>query len=193
MAASFGVALAIACVALWGTPPGDKIGMALRATARWSFILFLPASTGAALAALFGPRFQFLARHARDFGLAFASAHLVHLALVALLYYRAVDPPLPREALVFFSVAAVWTYLIAISSFERLSWALPPRTWRIVRRWGVEFIALAFFVDFAKSPLQGGIAHIIAYLPFLVLAVAGPLLRLAAAVRRHGQSRPVAI
>jgi hypothetical protein len=37
-----------------------------------------------------------LALHARDFGLAFASAHLAHVGLVAWLYYIAVDPPLSK-------------------------------------------------------------------------------------------------
>jgi len=57
--------------------------VALQATARLSFVLFWPAYCAAALAALFGPSFQPLQRHVREFGLAFAAAHLVHLGLVA--------------------------------------------------------------------------------------------------------------
>ena len=43
----------------------------------------------------------------------------------------------------------------------------------------MNYIAYAFFVDFMRFPLLG-VKHIVAYLPFLVLATVGPLLRLAA-------------
>jgi len=38
---------------------------------------------GGAMTALFGPAFEPFKKRAREFGLAFASAHLVHIALVA--------------------------------------------------------------------------------------------------------------
>src|ERR1700685_1012566 len=87
MAAAMGVALAMALIIRLNEGPGERVAMALRATARWSFFLFWLASTGGALTTLFGLRFSNLAARARDFGLAFASAHLVHLGLVAWLYY----------------------------------------------------------------------------------------------------------
>jgi hypothetical protein len=55
---------------------------ALRLTARWSFLLFWMAYTGSAMGALFGPAFEVLARRGREFGLAYAAAHLIHLGLV---------------------------------------------------------------------------------------------------------------
>ena len=61
------------------------IDAALAATARLMFLLFWPAYSGGALVALFGAVFQPLKQHAREFGLAFASALLVHLGLVAVL------------------------------------------------------------------------------------------------------------
>jgi len=95
MAASIVVALVIVLIVRVGATPGEKLGVALRATARWSFLLFWLAYAGGALATLFGPKFQALAHRGRDFGLSFASAHLVHLGLVARLYY--VSPsPLPH-------------------------------------------------------------------------------------------------
>jgi hypothetical protein len=68
MAASLSVALAIVLIVRVGVAPGDRVGMALRATARWSFLLFWLASVGGALATLFGSRFQALARRGRDLG-----------------------------------------------------------------------------------------------------------------------------
>jgi hypothetical protein len=191
MAASFLVGLVIVLVIRTGAPPGERVDMALRATARWSFLLFWPASAGAALATLFGSRFQALAHRARDFGLAFASAHLVHLGVVAWLYVS--EKPPPRSTLIFFGIAAIWTYVLAILSIKRLSARLNPRVWRTVRTLGVEYIAFAFLTDFAKNPFQGGVLHVANYLPFLALAIAGPVLRLAALAKRLSQVRRLAV
>jgi hypothetical protein len=191
MAGSLGIALAIVLMARMGAHPGEKLGVALRATARWSFVLFWLASTGGALATVFGPAFQSLARSGRNLGLAFASAHLVHLGLVAwLLYFSAT--PFPRSSLIFLGVGVFWTYLLAILSIRRLSARLDPRIWRVVRAFGIEYIALVFLVDFAKNPFQGGAVNLIGYLPFLALAIAGPLLRLVAMAKRMSQTRTLA-
>jgi hypothetical protein len=56
--------------------------VALRMTARWSFLLFWVAYAGGALATLFGPALAPLSGRGREFGLAFAAAHLVHIGLV---------------------------------------------------------------------------------------------------------------
>jgi D-alanyl-lipoteichoic acid acyltransferase DltB (MBOAT superfamily) len=192
MAAAFLVGLVIVLAVRAGAGPGERVVMALRATARWSFLLFWLASTGGALTTLFGSRFQALARRARDFGLAFASAHLVHLGVVAWVYYSSPDPPV-RSTLVFFGIAAIWTYVLAILSIKRLSVRLNPRAWRTVRTLGVEYIGLAFLTDFAKHPFQGGVLDVANYLPFLALAIAGPILRLAALVKRLSQVRRLAV
>jgi D-alanyl-lipoteichoic acid acyltransferase DltB (MBOAT superfamily) len=192
MAASFTVALAIVLIARGVAAPGEKVTLALRATARWSFLLFWLASTGSALATLYGARFQALARQARNLGLAFASAHLAHLGVVAWIYVSSSNPP-ERSTLIFFGIAALWTYTLAIFSIKRLSAALNPRLWRALRIVGVEYITLAFLVDFDKNPFQGGFANFVAYVPFLALAIAGPVLRLAALVKRLSQVRRLAV
>jgi D-alanyl-lipoteichoic acid acyltransferase DltB (MBOAT superfamily) len=187
MAASFLVGLVIVFLIRVGAGPGERVDMALRATARWSFLLFWLASAGGALATLFGSRFQALAHRARDFGLAFASAHLAHLGVVAWLYVS--ENPPARSTLVVFGIAAIWTYALAILSIKRLSARLNPRIWRTVRTLGVEYIAFAFLVDFARNPFEDGFLHLANYLPFLALAIAGPVLRLAALVKRLSQPR----
>lgn len=192
MAGSFAVALAIVLLVRMGAEPGEQLGVALRATARWSFVLFWLAYAGGALATVFGSKFQAVAQRGREFGLAFASAHLVHLGLVAWLLYVSAAP-FPRSSFIFFGIAAFWTYLLAILSIRHLSAKLDPRIWRIVRTVGVEYIALAFLLDFAKNPFQGGAVVLAAYLPFVALAVAGPLLRLAAVIKRLSQARTLAV
>jgi hypothetical protein len=190
MAAAFAVGLAIVLIIRWIEGPGERVSMALRATARWSFLLFWLASAGPALATLFGSRFLALAQRARDFGLAFASAHLAHLGVVAWIYSTSVVVPL-RSTLIFFGIAVFWTYLLAILSWNHLSARLNPRVWRMVRTVGVEYIAFAFWTDFAIHTFTGGIVNFLVYLPFLVLAVAGPPLRLAAALKRWSEARTV--
>jgi hypothetical protein len=186
------VALAIVIAIRLGAGPSERIGGALRSTARWSFILFWLATVGRALATLFGARFQSLAAHARDLGLSYASAHLVHLGLVIWIYVYAIvhgtEMP-PRNALIFFGIGVFWTYLIVLLSFKPFAAKLSVRTCRILRTIGVEYIALAFFVDFFNRPFQDGFAHIASYAPFVALSLAGPLLRLAAAAKRVTERR----
>jgi len=183
-AVSLGMVLVIGLL----TPAGDRVALALRATARWSFLWFWLASTGGALVMLFGARFQALAQRARDFGLAFASAHLVHISLaVFLLYVLAAPFPLPK--LIFFFVGAFWVYLLALLSIKPVAAMLQPRTARIVRSIGVEYITLVFIFDFYLGPFQGGLKNLVIYLPFLMLAVAGPVLRIAAAIKGRARDQ----
>jgi len=186
MILSFGLGVAIVLASRLGAPPGDRLAIALRATARWSFLLFWTASAGSALSALFGSRFKPLAQHARDFGLAFASAHLVHLGLVAWGYIIAAGPH--QTAPMLFVIAVVWTYLLAFLSFNRLSAVLNPALLKILRTIGVEYISFAFLFDFARNPFETGVRHFVAYFPFLALATAGPLLRFAAAWKRRSDA-----
>ena len=101
--------------------------------------------------------------------------------------------PLPQSSLIYFGIAAIFTYVLAILSVKRLSARLNPTVWRTVRTLGVEYIALVFLTDFAKNSFQGGVWEVAYYLPFLALAIAGPLLRLAALVKRLSQVRRLAV
>ena len=184
MGAAFCAALCLAVVLLAAFGPGERgTGIALRVTGRLSFLLFWPAYAGGAMAALAGPRFGMLARHGRDFGLAFASAQLPHLGLVVWIgwisHQSVVEATMP-----FFAVGIVWTYVLALSSVERLYNLFSPTLWRILRNVGLEYIALVFFADFVIGPIQQGGRRPIEYVPFGVLLIAGSLLRLAALVRR---------
>jgi hypothetical protein len=162
------------------------IDAALAATARLMFLLFWPAYSGGALVALFGAVFQPLKQHAREFGLAFASALLVHLGLVAVLCLIGAAPD--AATFVFFGIGAAWAYVLALFSIPRLRLALGPRNWWLLSNVGMNYVAYAFIVDFLQQPLHGGVKHIIEYLPFAVLSLAGPGLRLAAYMQRIGRS-----
>jgi hypothetical protein len=176
MSAAFGAALVVALGALIALGTGERgVHAALAATARLHFLLFWLAYSGGPLFFLFGAIFQPLRRHAREFGLAFASALLVHLGLVVVLCL--VGAPPARSTFVFFGIAAAFAYVLALFSIPRLHQALPGSMRWLLSNVGLNFIAYAFLTDFLKEPLSGGIKHLIEYLPFAALAVAGPVLR----------------
>jgi hypothetical protein len=162
--------------------------MALRATARWSFLWFCLATYGGALTTLFGSRFQPLARRGRDFGLAFAAAHLVHIALVIWLLARS-TVPFPRLQLIIFSLGVFWVYLLAVFSLSsRLSGWLGPRWWKTVRTIAVEYIVFAYAFDFGGRMLEGSRTNMLFYSLLFVAAVGGTLLRLAASIKRRSKA-----
>jgi hypothetical protein len=190
MLSAFAVALVIAAVTLALHGPAEEgTVLALKLTARWSFAWFWAAYTAGAWATLLGPRLRAVAARTRDFGLAFAAAHLVHVGLVVWLYRIAVHPP-GAGTLEFFGVAVFFTYLLALLSFRRFASWLPSRAVSVIRTLGVEYVALAFLVDFAKDPFRLTFGHVLGYGVFLALAVLAYALRVTALVRRHAQSAP---
>jgi hypothetical protein len=183
--AAFLVAAAGAAVALWFFGVGERGTVAaLRVTARWSFLLFLPAYCGSALATLFGSRFAELARRGREFGLAFASAQLVHVGLVLWLIYVT---PKGNGGMFLFWVGIFCTYLLALLSLPALHDALGPRAWSAVRTAALDYIALVFAVDFIFAPLQanGPGKYPLSYVPFALLLIGGAAARVAATARRQ--------
>jgi hypothetical protein len=192
MGSAFIAAIVIVAAIYGVADPQLRLGMALRATARWSFLWFCLATYGGALAALFGVYFQRLARQGRDFGLAFASAHLVHVALVAWLLYRSPDP-FPRLYLAVFSIGVFWIYVLALFSLSStLAARLGPQRWKLVRMIGVEYIAFAYAFEFGGRILDGNRTNALHYLPLFAAAVGGPLLRLAAYIKRRSGAHSTA-
>jgi len=182
MGAAFAVAAGLAALALAGFGAGERgTDIALQVTARWSFLLFWLAYAGAPMATLFGatlfgatrvgPAFRLLQRHGRDFGLAFAAAHLVHVGLVGWLCW--IGTPPATAVFVFFSVPLLCVYLLALSSIGRVQHLLGRTAWRVVRIVGMNYIGYAFAVDFLGYDLTGGLKGLFFYLPFAVLSVVG--------------------
>lgn len=173
-----GLALATASLMLMGTAHHRGTLTALQMTARWAYGFFWPAYVGGALATLFGPRFQPLARHGRVLGLAFAAAMLAHVAMIVRIYAISTGPVLPLGSVVFFGVGLVFAYVLALFSIPTLSARLPARARRLLFTVGMEYIGLAFLRDFLHDPFNGSMAHLVGYLPFIVLALSGLLLRI---------------
>jgi hypothetical protein len=183
MAAAFLIAFVLAVVVLAIFGVGERgTSIALRATARWSFLLFWLAYAGGAMAKLFGPRFNTLAQQGRAMGLAYASAQLIHVSLIFWLFYVAAGP---GGGMLVFWAGIVCTYLLALFSWPRMRDALGPRLWRILRTIAMEYIAFVFAVDFILIPLHehGVGGYPLSYVPFAVMLIGGAGLRIATSVQ----------
>jgi hypothetical protein len=173
--------LTAAVLALVGADD-NGIDVAIRATARLAYAFFLPAYIGGALAALFGPAFDALRRHGREFGLAFAAALAVHLALVLWICLLGDLPPI--RTFIVFGIGAFCVYSLALLSIARLQQWIGPRAWAAFRFLAMNYIACAFADDFLRVAPTLTIDYLLTYLPFALLAMASPALYFAALVKR---------
>jgi len=160
------------------------VSAATAAVARVAFVFFWLTYAGGALAALFGSIFEGLARHRRELGLAFATALLVHLTLVAWLFRVSSQQPLSDVWIVYFVIGAVLTYALAFGSAKLFRDLVKTNYWRVFSTVALEYIAFLFFRDFVLLPLQEGVGLPLRYLPFAILITLGVLLRPTATVRR---------
>jgi hypothetical protein len=172
------VALALAAAVLFLFGAGERgTALALRLTARWSFLPFWLAYSGSALAKLFGPRFDALARRGRELGLAFAAAQLIHIGLILWLYRG------PGEGMGFFWIGILCTYLLALFSVPHLRAALG-RFWGLFRTMALEYIAIVFAADFILLPWKADHTYPWSYLPFALMLVTGAGLRVTVYARQ---------
>jgi len=194
MGAAFGIALAVAVIVLVLMGADNKgTRLALELTARWSFLLFFLAYAGNAIANLF--HIDQLAGRGREFGLAFAAAHLVHVGLIVWLGTILGRVPLSGGLLLFFLIALFATYLLAGFSFGGVK-VIDPTAWRWIRFLGMNYILIAFARDFVlvlhPKPSQINLGHYLFYAPFMALSLAAPLLTLLAARRKAAAGPPFA-
>ena len=162
---------------------GDGVIVGLRLTARFSYAFFWLAYVGGATAILFGPSFSFIAQRVRELGLAFASAQAVHVGLVVWLAMISRPQPIIDAVMPFFALGVVWTYLLAALSMDRARDVFSPLMLKVIRTIGSEYIALTFFTDFVLVHQYPPPHAALLYLPFWIMLLLGPLLRLAAAVK----------
>ena len=186
------LALAGAVLAGYGTGP-EGIGQAVRYTARWSFLFFWLSYVGGAMAILFGPAFDGLARRARALGLAFATALQVHIGLVIWLGVVIGQIPLQGGILLFFLAGLFCTYLLVLLSFGIGTRNLG-RLWRPLLLLATTYILIAFGRDFvlgALDPTNQQWPYAAEYVPFALLSLIAIPLRLAPLLRQRFDVLPV--
>ena len=181
MIAAFCTALVLAA-AVWATSGTGPTGTAraLRLTACFSYLLFWGVYAGGTLTTLFGPTFQPIRRHVREFGLAFAAAQLVYVGLVIWLYQVCDTPPISGRMFWLFTAGLIWTYLLALFSIRPLAQALGQWGWRLLRLIGLETVSVVFLINFIIRPFGAGVVTSSIYIVFIMLSVAGTILRIGA-------------
>jgi hypothetical protein len=175
------LAITIGVMLIEGTGRGGTIA-GLRLTARFSYAFFWLGYVGGASVILFGPTFNVIVRHVREFGLAFASAQFVHVGLVIWLAWISPPQSIMDAVMPFFAIGVVWTYFLAALSIDCARNVFSPYMLKVMRTIGSEYIALTFFADFVLVP-QYPPPHPILYIPFWAMLLVGPSLRLAAAAK----------
>jgi hypothetical protein len=150
--------------------------IALQVTGRFSFLLFFGAYAGESLKRLLGSEPGSVLPSTRTFGLAFAAAHLAHLGLVGWICYIGSIPS--PETFLLFGIATAATYLLALNSFFNLGSIIGVRTWATIRIFGLHYIAFVFILDFITKVPSASAKYILGYIPFAVLSVTAPILRL---------------
>jgi hypothetical protein len=175
------LALALGAFVVWGPGTAGTVA-ALRLTARLAFLFFWSSYVGGALVTLFGQRFQPLRRRARAFGLAFGAVLAVHLGLVSWSCWIGDTPSLQTFAI--FGLGAAWVLLLVVSSIDRVGHALGDTGWWVLRNIGMNYIAFAFALDFLGFQHPATLLKA-SYLPFALLSLLGPLIKLIAWLRRQ--------
>jgi methionine sulfoxide reductase heme-binding subunit len=148
-AASIG-AFAAAGTGLWlaGAADHDGFQAAARLTARWSFVWFIVVWSASALARLWPGGWRgWLLYNRRGFGLAFASAHLIHAGFfLTAIFGFGVETSL--KTVIGGGLGYVFVILLALTSHDYWVRALTPRGWKLLHTIGVNYIAIVFFVSY---------------------------------------------
>lgn len=137
--AAFASVAIIPLALLADSDPAMQAQLAARWTARVGFPLFILTYCASSLARLWpGPAWSLLLRRRRQWGLAFALAHTVHLA--ALVNFFLVSGQTPATvSLVGGGFAYLMLYLMVLTSNDRAMRWLGPR-WKLLHRTGIHVI-----------------------------------------------------
>ncbi len=180
VAAALGALLAIGYALYGGTSAAQSWQLAARYTARFSFTIFLLvflARPWNVLAPSTLSRTLLLRR--RSLGLAFATAHTVHLAALTTFFVVKGTPPDPITAVVG-GGAYLTLYAMAATSTDAAVRRLG-RNWRRLHTFGVYYLWFVFAFTYGTRTLERGSW----YAPFFATAIAALGLRLVARRKRR--------
>ncbi len=178
-----------ATILVAGAGGRDATRLALRATARASFVYFVLAFVASPLVRLHpSPWSAWLRRRRRAFGVAFGASMTVHVFCILRLYtlYSPARPPMVTDADFAIGVPGlVLVALMTVTSFVAVRRRLAPAWWRRLHRVGMHVVWLIFFLCLVNSVGRKDTTHpLAAYWAFVAVLLAAMGLRLAAWGRR---------
>jgi hypothetical protein len=159
--------------------------LALRLTARLSFVYFLLAFIATPLARLRpGALSRWLVWRRRAFGVAFGASMTIHVGCILRLYalYTPDRPPMVTDADFLIGVPGlVLVALMTVTSLVAIRRRIPPRAWKRLHTVGLYVVWSIFFLCLVDSVSRKETDHpFAAYYVFVAILVAAMALRLAA-------------
>ena len=126
----------------------DKILLWARYTARISFFFFIISFSASSMCTLFSNRFtRFVRNQRRYIGLSFALAHTVHLFALATFFITSSLPP-DIFTLVAGGLGYAVMYWMAVTSNDKAVKKLGFSRWKLLHKFGVNYIAIIFTVTY---------------------------------------------
>jgi DMSO/TMAO reductase YedYZ heme-binding membrane subunit len=180
------VSLGIAVTILVAGEAGrEATRLALRATARVSFVYFILAFVAAPLAALHpSPASAWLVRRRRAFGVAFGASMSVHVCCILRLYflYAPERPPMVTDADFLIGLPGlVVVALMTVTSWVAIRRRMTPSHWRRLHRIGIYVVWTIFFLCLVDSVGRKETAHpVLGYYAFVAVLLAAMALRVLA-------------
>lgn len=159
-------------VSIYGT---DEAGLRVlvRATARISFLLFLPVYVAAPARRLWrNDLTRWLLANRRYLGVSFFVAHALHLDAIILLSILMGDAfQTSLVTLLGGGLAYVLVFAMAATSFDRMVAWLGPKRWKALHRFGIHYIAFIWLIQWTPLALFESVAY--APMALLILAAFG--------------------
>jgi DMSO/TMAO reductase YedYZ heme-binding membrane subunit len=172
----------LAQAVLAAVDPAEGWRLAARHTARLSFLVFLPVYVASAWHRLApGAASRWAMRNRRSLGLAFATAHTVHLAALVGFNVAAGQRP-DLVTLVGGGGAYLMMFAMVATSNDAAVRRLGARAWKRLHAAGIHWLWFVFAFSYAGRVAEGRLA----FLPLLGLALGGLALRVAARLRNRG-------
>ncbi len=161
--------------------------LAMRTTARISFLLFFIAFTASSLNRLWPAKStQWLRRNRRYIGVSFAVSHTVHLALIITIAFAIPEPFRSEQRIagvVLGTIAYGFIFAMALTSSNRAQTWFGPGKWQALHKTGGYFILLVFTLTYVKHLMTNPAF----YSPFIVAVAAILGLRIVARLRAGGE------
>jgi DMSO/TMAO reductase YedYZ heme-binding membrane subunit len=172
-------ALASAAVATgfaFAATPDERWQLAARFTARTAFLLFLPVYVASSWNRLWpSEASRFAMRNRRSLGLAFATAHTIHLA--ALTTFQVTKEEMPDAVTLLGGGGAFVAMFALVATSNDAAVRRLGKSWRRIHKVGVHWLWFIFAFSYFGRVAEGQLF----FVPFFGAALAGLGLRIAAA------------